>query len=158
MSLTSKFSEGLLHTTTCLLHAGGRVNLEFCFYISFHHVGQDAVSKSQHAINTKRWLAQVASEQLDEMQDPEFSIDRALQRYLNLGYSENWINQRLTSIEIRNELTNQSQQANSEMGEMGKAALQKGKRKMANEKVQDKSNFFPPLGIGSSVAHYYIRD
>jgi len=106
----------------------------------------------------KRWLAQVASEQLDEMQDPEFSIDRALQRYLNLGYSENWINQRLTSIEIRNELTNQSQQANSEMGEMGKAALQNGKRKMANEKVQDKSNSFSPLGIGSSVAHYYIRD
>ena len=34
---------------------GGRVNLEFCFYISFHHVGQDAVSKSQHAINTKRY-------------------------------------------------------------------------------------------------------
>jgi hypothetical protein len=106
----------------------------------------------------KRWLAQVASEQLDEMQDPEFSIDRALQRYLNLGYSENWINQRLTSIEIRNELTNQSQQANSEMGEMGKAALQNGKRKMANEKVQDKSNSFSALGIGSSVAHYYIRD
>ena len=91
----------------------------------------------------KRWLAQVASEQLDEMQDPELSIDRALQRYLNLGYSENWINQRLKSIEIRNELTNQSQQANSEMGEMGKAALQNDKRKMANEKVQDKSNFFP---------------
>jgi len=63
------------------------------------------------------------------MQDPEFSIDRALQRYLNLGYSENWINQRLKSIEIRNELTNQSEQANSEMGEMGKAALQNGKRK-----------------------------
>lgn len=55
----------------------------------------------------KRWLAQVASEQLDEMQDPEFSIDRALQQYLNLGYSENWINQRLKSIEIRKELTDE---------------------------------------------------
>ena len=40
----------------------------------------------------KLWLAQVASERLDEMQDPELSIDRALQQYLNLGYSENWIN------------------------------------------------------------------
>lgn len=55
----------------------------------------------------KLWLAQVASERLDEMQDPELSIDRALQQYLNLGYSENWINQRLKSIEIRKELTNE---------------------------------------------------
>jgi len=40
----------------------------------------------------KLWLAQVASERLDEMQDPELSIDRALEQYLKLGYSENWIN------------------------------------------------------------------
>ncbi|MBL0340891.1 MAG: Bro-N domain-containing protein [Bacteroidetes bacterium] len=39
----------------------------------------------------KLWLAQVAAERLDEMQDPELSIDRALEQYLNLGYSENWI-------------------------------------------------------------------
>ena len=49
----------------------------------------------------KIWVAQVAAERLDEMQDPELSIDRALQQYLNLGYSENWINQRLKSIEFR---------------------------------------------------------
>jgi len=55
----------------------------------------------------KRWLAKVAAERLDEMQDPELSIDRALQQYLNLGYSENWINQRLKSIEIRKELTDE---------------------------------------------------
>lgn len=42
----------------------------------------------------KLWLAQVASERLDEMQDPELSIDRALQQYIKMGYSENWINQR----------------------------------------------------------------
>lgn len=53
----------------------------------------------------KLWLAQVASERLDEMQDPELTIDRALEQYLKLGYSENWINQRLKSIEIRKELT-----------------------------------------------------
>jgi hypothetical protein len=53
----------------------------------------------------KLWLAQVASERLDEMQDPELSIDRALEQYLKLGYSESWINQRLKSIEIRKELT-----------------------------------------------------
>jgi BRO family, N-terminal domain len=55
----------------------------------------------------KLWLAQVASERLDEMQDPELSIDRAMQQYLNLGYSESWINQRLKSIEIRKELTDE---------------------------------------------------
>ena len=53
----------------------------------------------------KLWLAQLAQERLDEMADPEQSIDRALKQYLALGYSENWINQRLKSIEIRKELT-----------------------------------------------------
>ncbi|PIX36102.1 MAG: hypothetical protein COZ59_02915 [Bacteroidetes bacterium CG_4_8_14_3_um_filter_31_14] len=55
----------------------------------------------------KLWLAQIASERLDEMQDPEITIDRALEQYLQLGYSENWINQRLKSIEIRKELTDE---------------------------------------------------
>ena len=55
----------------------------------------------------KQWLAQIASERLDEMQDPELTIDRALEQYLKLGYSENWINQRLKSIEIRKELTDE---------------------------------------------------
>ena len=55
----------------------------------------------------KLWLAKVASERLDEMQDPELSIDRALENYMKLGYSENWINQRLKSIEIRKELTDE---------------------------------------------------
>ncbi|WP_309608001.1 Bro-N domain-containing protein [Flavobacterium sp.] len=55
----------------------------------------------------KLWLAQIASERLDELQDPEITIDRALAQYLQLGYSESWINQRLKSIEIRKELTNE---------------------------------------------------
>lgn len=55
----------------------------------------------------KLWLAQVAAERLDEMQDPELGIDRALEQYMALGYSENWINQRLKSIEIRKELTDE---------------------------------------------------
>jgi hypothetical protein len=55
----------------------------------------------------KLWLAQIASERLDEIQDPELTIDRALEQYLQLGYSENWINQRLKSIEIRKELTDE---------------------------------------------------
>lgn len=55
----------------------------------------------------KLWLAQVGAERLDEMQDPELTIDRALEQYVQLGYSENWINQRLKSIEIRKELTDE---------------------------------------------------
>ena len=55
----------------------------------------------------KLWLAKVASERLDEMQDPELGIDRALEHYMLLGYSESWINQRLKSIEIRKELTDE---------------------------------------------------
>jgi len=55
----------------------------------------------------KLWLAKVASERLNEMQDPELSIDRALEQYMKLGYSESWINQRLKSIEIRKELTDE---------------------------------------------------
>ena len=55
----------------------------------------------------KLWIAQVAVERLDEMQDPELTIDRAMAQYLQLGYSESWINQRLKSIEIRKELTDE---------------------------------------------------
>lgn len=55
----------------------------------------------------KLWLAKIASERLDEIQDPELTIDRALDQYLQLGYSQNWINQRLKSIEVRKELTDE---------------------------------------------------
>jgi hypothetical protein len=55
----------------------------------------------------KLWLAKIATERLDEMQDPELTIDRALEQYVKLGYSESWINQRLKSIEIRKELTDE---------------------------------------------------
>ena len=55
----------------------------------------------------KLWMAKVASERLDQMQDPELSINQALMDYKRLGYSDNWINQRLKSIEIRKELTDE---------------------------------------------------
>jgi len=51
------------------------------------------------------------------MQDPELSIDRALEQYMKLGYSESWINQRLKSIEIRNELTNEWKQKGLKEGQ-----------------------------------------
>jgi hypothetical protein len=55
----------------------------------------------------KLWMAQVAKERLDQMQDPELSIKQAMEDYKRLGYSDNWINQRLKSIEIRKELTDE---------------------------------------------------
>lgn len=53
----------------------------------------------------KMWLAQVGKERLDEIIDPELSIDRALQTYLQKGYTPEWINQRLQAIQVRKELT-----------------------------------------------------
>ena len=53
----------------------------------------------------KQWMAQVASQRLDQMQDPELSIDQAIADYKRLGYSDAWINQRIKSIEVRKELT-----------------------------------------------------
>ena len=64
----------------------------------------------------KMWLAQVGAERLDEMQDPELTIDRALEQYVQLGYSESWINQRLKSIEIRKELTEEWKKRGIEEG------------------------------------------
>lgn len=55
----------------------------------------------------KLWMAQVAKERLDQMQDPELSIEQAMMDYKRLGYSDNWINQRLKSIEIRKDLTDE---------------------------------------------------
>ena len=55
----------------------------------------------------KQWMAQVAAERLDQMQDPELGIQQSLADYKRLGYSDNWINQRLKSIEIRKDLTDE---------------------------------------------------
>ena len=62
---------------------------------------------SKKAEPFKRWLAQVGAERIHQMQDPELGIQQSLQDYKRLGYSDNWINQRLKSIEIRKDLTDQ---------------------------------------------------
>ena len=64
----------------------------------------------------KQWMAHVASERLDQMQDPELSIEQAMMDYKRLGYSDNCINQRLKSIEIRKDLTDQWKLHNVEEG------------------------------------------
>ncbi|MFI3333411.1 MAG: Bro-N domain-containing protein [Rikenellaceae bacterium] len=64
----------------------------------------------------KLWMAGVASERLDQMQDPERSIEQAMTDYRRLGYSESWINQRIKSIEIRKELTDEWKRCGLEEG------------------------------------------
>ncbi|MBR0494998.1 MAG: Bro-N domain-containing protein [Treponema sp.] len=72
---------------------------------------------SKKAEPFKIWLATVGGEFLDEAVDPELSIERAVQNYKNLGYSDNWINQRIKSIEVRKALTD----------EWDKSGVKKGK-------------------------------
>ena len=72
---------------------------------------------SKRAEPFKLWLAQVGNERIDEAVDPELSIDRAIQNYRRLGYGENWINQRIRSIEVRKGLTD----------EWDKSGIKKGK-------------------------------
>ncbi|MBT4538842.1 hypothetical protein HOI26_01535 [Candidatus Woesearchaeota archaeon] len=62
---------------------------------------------SKKAEPFKMWLAKVGNERINETQDPELAIDRAMQTYLQKGYSKNWINQRLKTIEVRKELTDE---------------------------------------------------
>ena len=62
---------------------------------------------SRKAEPFKLWLAEVANQRLDQLQDPELSIEQAMRDYKRLGYTDNWINQRLKSIEIRKELTDE---------------------------------------------------
>ncbi|MDR0767000.1 MAG: Bro-N domain-containing protein [Methanosarcinales archaeon] len=72
---------------------------------------------SKKAEPFKMWLAKVGSERIDETVDPEMSIDRAIQNYRRLGYGENWINQRIKSIEIRKALTDEWDKSGVRQGE-----------------------------------------
>lgn len=64
----------------------------------------------------KQWIAQVAKQRLDQMRDPELSIEQAIVDYRRLGYSENWINQRIRSIEVRKALTDEWRRGGMEEG------------------------------------------
>ena len=71
---------------------------------------------SKKAEPLKRWLAEVGSQRLDQMQDPELGIQQAVSDYRRLGYSEAWINQRIRSIEVRKELTDEWKRGGVEEG------------------------------------------
>jgi len=72
---------------------------------------------SKKAEPFKLWLAKVGNAHLDEAVDPELSIERAIQNYRRLGYSESWINQRIKSIEVRKALTDEWDKAGVQQGE-----------------------------------------
>ena len=72
---------------------------------------------SKKAEPFKLWLAKVGSERIDELIDPELSIDRAISNYRRLGYSESWINQRIKSIEVRKALTDEWDKAGVKQGQ-----------------------------------------
>jgi hypothetical protein len=72
---------------------------------------------SKKAEPFKMWLAKVGNERIDETFDPELSIERAIQNYRRLGYSENWINQRIKSIEVRKALTDEWDKAGVKQGQ-----------------------------------------
>ncbi len=65
----------------------------------------------------KQWMAQVASQRIDQMQDPELSIDQAIMDYKRLGYSDKWINSRIRGIEVRKELTDEWERAGVKQGQ-----------------------------------------
>jgi hypothetical protein len=72
---------------------------------------------SKKAEPFKMWLAKAGNERIDETIDPEISIDRAIQNYRKLGYSENWINQRIKSIEVRKNLTDEWDKSGVKQGQ-----------------------------------------
>jgi len=79
------------------------------------HLIQSIPSKKAEPF--KLWLAKVASERIDETVDPELSIDRSIQNFRQLGYSEAWINQRIKSIEVRKGLTDEWQKCGVRQGQ-----------------------------------------
>jgi hypothetical protein len=102
--------EGSESVTNChqlkLLAADGkRYNTDVADLEGILRIIQSIPSKKAEPI--KRWLAQVGSERLYQLQDPERSIEQAVKDYRRLGYSESWINQRIKTIEIRKGLTDE---------------------------------------------------
>ncbi|MBQ4484721.1 MAG: Bro-N domain-containing protein [Prevotella sp.] len=96
---------GQIVTPLAVQTAGGKQKTNFANAKGLFRIIQSIPSKKSEPF--KLWLAEVGAHRLEQMQDPELSIKQALQDYRRLGYSDNWINQRLKSIEIRKDLTDQ---------------------------------------------------
>ena len=96
---------GQIVTPLSIQTPGGKQKVNFADTEAMFRIIQSIPSPKAEPF--KLWMARVAAERLDQMQDPELSINQALMDYKRLGYSDNRINQRLKSIEIRKELTDE---------------------------------------------------
>ena len=96
---------GQIVTTLAVQTAGGKQKTNFATIEGIFRIIQSIPSPKAEPF--KQWMAQVASQRIDQMQDPELSIDQAIIDYKRLGYSDAWINQRIKSIEVRKELTDE---------------------------------------------------
>ena len=105
---------GQIVTPLSVQTAGGKQKTNFANTQGLFRIIQSIPSKKAEPF--KQWLAKVGAERLDQLQDPELSIKQGLEDYRRLGYSDDWINQRLKSIEIRKDLTDQWKGHNVEDG------------------------------------------
>lgn len=105
---------GQIVTPLSVQTAGGKQKTNFANTQGLFRIIQSIPSKKAEPF--KQWLAKVGAERLDQLQDPELSIKQGLEDYRRLGYSDDWINQRLKSIEIRKDLTDQWKEHNVEAG------------------------------------------
>lgn len=105
---------GQIVTSLYVQTAGGKQKTNFANAEGLFRIIQSIPSKKAEPF--KQWLAQVGAERLEQLQDPELSIKQGLEDYRRLGYSDDWINQRLKSIEIRKDLTDQWKAHNVEEG------------------------------------------
>ena len=96
---------GQIVTPLSVQTAGGKQRVNCATQQGIFRIIQSIPSKKAEPF--KQWMAQVASQRIDQMQDPEKSIDQAIIDYKRLGYSDAWINQRIKSIEVRKELTDE---------------------------------------------------
>ena len=103
---------GQIVTPLSVQTAGGKQKTNFANTQGLFRIIQSIPSKKAEPF--KQWLAKVGAERLDQLQDPELSIKQGLEDYRRLGYSDDWINQRLKSIEIRKDLTDQWKEHNVE--------------------------------------------
>ena len=94
---------------------GKRYNTDVADTEQFFRLIQSIPSKKAEPF--KQWMAQVAKERLDQMADPELAIDQAIQDWRRKGYSENWINNRVKSIEVRKALTDEWDRAGVQQGQ-----------------------------------------
>ena len=105
---------GQIVTPLSVQTAGGRQRVNCATTQGMFRIIQSIPSPKAEPF--KQWMAQVAADRLDQMQDPELSIQQAMVDYKRLGYSDNWINQRLKSIEIRKDLTDEWKKRGLEEG------------------------------------------